>query len=393
MKFIQPVEITAEYKITTPMFLGGAFPAEGIDAQQFRDASLKGALRFWWRALNWGRVLKANHGDEAAALKALHQREGELFGRASDGKDSVQSQVQLSSTLEGCRQQPAGPGLASLGYLLGQGLYHFNQGLLRPHLSGGSLQVTARFKPVTARADTESVKEALIALGLFGGLGSRARKGLGSLAIQHIAAKADAPYQFSSLQQVEQFIAGLDFSAPANAPLSALSNQSRIDCLTSGGNAVALLAEIGNEMQLYRSYGRNGMVGRQEARRNFVPDHDNALKAANGERIAELPKRGVFGLPHNYYFSSSRASLGIAPKDSNRNRRASPLLIHIHEFPDGQCMAIQTLLPARFLPNNTEVELNGNRRSNTLLDPAVDYDVIHRYLDGFKQRKVLRHGK
>lgn len=391
MNFVQPVEITAEYKITTPMFLGGAFHTEGIDAQQFRNASLKGALRFWWRALNWGRVLKASHGDEAAALKALHQREGELFGRASDGKSSVQSRVQLSSRLQGCRQQPAGPGLASLGYLLGIGLYR--QKVLRPYLSDGNLQVTARFKPGTATADLESVKEALIALGLFGGLGSRARKGLGSLAIQHIAAKADAPYQFSSLQQVEQFIAGLDFSAPANAPLSALSSQSRIDCLISGSNAVALLAEIGNEMQLYRSYGQKGMVGRQEARRNFVPDHDNALKAANGERIAELPKRGVFGLPHNYFFSSSKASLGIAPKDSNKSRRASPLLIHIHEFPDGQCMAIQTLLPARFLPNNTEVELKGNRRSNTLIDPAVDYDVIHRYLDGFKQRKVLRHGK
>lgn len=392
MKFIQPVEITAEYKITTPMFLGGAFPGESIDSQQFRNASLKGALRFWWRALNWGRMLRECSGDEATALKKLHAREGELFGKASDGKDSVQSRVQLSTKLEGSKQQPAGPGLASLGYLLGQGLYHFQQGLLRPHLSGGSLQVTARFKPGTSPTDLDSIKEALTALGLFGGLGSRARKGFGSLAIQHIGQQGEDPYRFNSQQQIEQFIASLDFSAPGNAPLTAFSSQSRIDCLSTGGNATALLVEIGNEMQLYRSYGRNGLVNRQESRRNFVPDHDNALKAANGERIAELPKRGVFGLPHNYYFSSNRTSVQIAPSESSMSRRASPLLIHIHELPNGQCLAIQTLLPGRFLPKNTEIELRG-RRSNTLTDPSVDYQVIHRYLDGFPQRKVLRHAQ
>lgn len=407
MKFIQPVEITAEYKITTPMFLGGAFPTEGIDAQQFRNASLKGALRFWWRALNWGRVLKANHGDEAAALKALHQREGELFGRASDGNDSVQSRVQLSSTLQGCRQQPAGPGLASLGYLLGIGLYR--QKVLRPYLSDGTLQVTARFKPGSATADLESVKEALIALGLFGGLGSRARKGLGSLAIQHIAAKADAPYQFSSLQQVEHFIAGLDFSAPAHAPLTAFTCASRIDLSMQGTNPEKLLADIGKEQQLYRSFGRNGQVqsvgqdGRikgEPARQNFAEDHDIAHAAASctGQAIdiKGLPQRAVFGLPHNYHFSSlTNGDLNIAP--AGEGRRSSPLLIHIHQLPNGESLAIQTLMPASFLPEKTEIEVKNPKRRHLrekyLVDYSVNYQVIHDYLDGFKQRKVLRHGK
>src|SRR5690554_4739803 len=124
MKFIQPTVITAEYKLSTPMFLGDAF--QEADATVLRNASIKGALRFWWRALNWGRLLASHGGDQAAALKALHQREGELFGRASDNKNSAQSLVQISSELEGSTLVASGAQPQNLIYLLGQGLYSHN---------------------------------------------------------------------------------------------------------------------------------------------------------------------------------------------------------------------------------------------------------------------------
>jgi len=76
--------IEATYRIVTPMFIGGANhdPSDGI-----RPPSFKGALRFWWRALNWGKFYQKNNRDEAAALKALHQEEARLFGSAvKDGK-------------------------------------------------------------------------------------------------------------------------------------------------------------------------------------------------------------------------------------------------------------------------------------------------------------------
>ena len=53
-------EITASLEIVTPMFLGGAATTEVADA--IRPPSIKGALRFWWRALNWSRVYQ---GDSA----------------------------------------------------------------------------------------------------------------------------------------------------------------------------------------------------------------------------------------------------------------------------------------------------------------------------------------
>jgi len=61
------------------MFIGGAdqTPSDGI-----RPPSVKGDLRFWWRALNWGRFRTA-HADDASALSALHKEEGRLFGLAA----------------------------------------------------------------------------------------------------------------------------------------------------------------------------------------------------------------------------------------------------------------------------------------------------------------------
>lgn len=151
----------------------------------------------------------------------------------------------------------------------------------------------------------------------------------------------------------------------------------------------ALLA-INNEMQLYRSYGQNGRVNGQQARRNFVADHDNALAATQGEDLNNLPERAVFGLPHNYFFSSTKGKLDINPE--KEGRRASPLFIHIHELDNGQFAAIQTLLPGEFLPENTAIDVKA-KRTQKLNSFSVNYAVISKYLDGFQERQNLKQGQ
>lgn len=398
MKFIQPAVITAEYKLSTPMFLGDAF--QEADATVMRNASFKGALRFWWRALNWGRILASQSGDQAAALKALHQREGELFGRASDSKSSAQSLVQISSKLEGSQLVAPGAQPQNLVYLLGQGLYSHSdrgpagkKGTQRPYLSGGRLTVEARLKPGATQEDTASLEQALAALGLLGGLGSRARKGFGSLSLQHLAHSGQV-HEFNDLAAIQRFLSTLDFSAPLEAPLSAFTSATHIDVSATGPEPWGLLEAISKEQQLFRSYGKDGMVGREEARRNFVEDHDNVREAIHGKPLQALPKRAVFGLPHNYHYSSG-GDMNIAP--AGNGRRASPLFIHIHQFPknDG-CAAIQTLMPSVFLPAAIAIEASipkGRGKAQLIRNPSVDYQVIHRYLDGFKQRKVLRDAR
>lgn len=386
--FLEPIEITAHYRIATPMFLGGE--NHQVDAVQFRNPSFKGALRFWWRALNWGKALAQAQQHEGQALKWLHDEEGRLFGMASDGQNSRQSPVQIHSELQGATlKNPAPAVLDGVGYLLGQGLYHFRDGVLRSYLEGGDVKATLRFKPGTATDDVASVRQAAIALGLFGGLGSRSRRGLGSLAVQKVQAKGQAAQEFTSVPSIQQFIDSLDFSAPANAPLSALTVASRIDISATGSKALAALQDISNEMQLYRSFGREGKVNGQQARQKFRADHDNVLRATQGTPLTQLPQRAVFGLPHNYFFSSTKGKLDINPE--KEGRRASPLLVHIHPLQDGNHIAIQTLMPGRFLPQGMHVDTKvGGRAGLPIQNTGVDFSVIANYLDGFPKKQTLK---
>lgn len=396
MTFSPPREITATYRIVTPMFLGGE--GHQVDSKVFRNASFKGALRFWWRALNWGRMLKDAGQNETEALKTLHAEEGRLFGSASDGENSQQSQVRLSSTLKNAKLERAGKSdFDSLGYLLGQGLYHFDKKVLRSYLSGGEIELTLSFKPGADEKDIASVKQAAIALGILGGLGSRSRKGLGSLSIQEIGEKENSQ-KFTTQQAVVEFIGTLDFSAASDAPLSALSKDTRLDISIAGNDAVKVLQQVGNEQQLYRGYGRkNPRTGQHEvngqaARQLFKSDHDDALAATQGQGLQKLPARAVFGLPHNYFFSSTGTGVNINPEDEGR--RASPLFIHIHALEGNQFIAIQTLLQSMFLPTGVSIDVKPQRgRAQNLRNNSVDYAVIHRYLDGFKNKEVLRSGR
>lgn len=409
----KPKEAILHYRITTPMFLGEA-DAKSVDAKIFRNASYKGALRFWWRATQWGKFLSEAGRDVRAALSELHKKEGELFGLASDGENSKQSCVRIRSTIEGAERNSNGS-ISSLSYLLGQGLYHFKNGVLREYISGGDIHVTLVFDAKAADADIQSVERAAIALGLFGGLGSRSRKGLGSLSLQSITHTDGKEESFIKLSDIETFIGKLDFPEIAEPPLTALSKASRIVVTGKDSSASRALKAVGDEMQLYRSYGRrNDRSGQHEvngkpARQNFKDDHDFVHKAlSENKKLISLPERAVFGLPHNYFFGSLKMAkfdkMDIAPKGKSRKekgRRASPLFIHIHALGDG-FVAIQTLLPALFLHKDISVEAEPAKGkevrgvTHALQKTDTDYRVIHNYLDGFKNdpafKELRRHG-
>lgn len=385
MTFTKPVELKAHYKITTPLFLGDA--DQGADAQYFRNASIKGALRFWWRALQWG-VIASQSANEQEALKQLHQQEGELFGTAS-GSTGVQSRFVITTEFKGSKlHAKGGKSLDSLSYLLGQGLYK-EKVVSRDYLDGGELSLTVRFKPGVklSAAQQKQLEQAMIALGVLGGLGSRARKGFGSLAIQQIET-AEGEQRFEKLEDIEQFIHSLNFTANDDAPLTAFTQSTQVDASLTGRSARGLLQSISNELHAYR----DGTDKSQNRENNFPEDRQIAQQAAQGNKVSELPKRSVFGLPHSYQWKQSLPKLEIKPKIEKGSRRASPLFIHIHEFPNQQCVAIQTLLPTRFLPKNTNIEFKA-KHSQLVSNLQPDYSVITRYLARFKERKVLRHGK
>ena len=73
--------ITFECEVITPMFLAGA---DGV-TPELRPPSIKGALRFWWRALN-GHL-------ELSELKRI---EGKIFGDTSRRSNLIIRESKIS---------------------------------------------------------------------------------------------------------------------------------------------------------------------------------------------------------------------------------------------------------------------------------------------------------
>ncbi len=188
--------ITASYRIVTPMFIGGANqdPSDGI-----RPPSFKGALRFWWRALNWGKFYQDYQNDEAVALKALHQKEGELFGSAAkDGKGgqgifllTVNKQPSLNHYVDDWPKGHTERGAESKSGYLGLGLFPMGEHKRRKAISEHqTFDICIRWTAKAQEEDKKSILNACKALGLFGGIGSRNRKAFGSISLESLSGES-----------------------------------------------------------------------------------------------------------------------------------------------------------------------------------------------------------
>ena len=359
-----PTRIDARYRVVTPMFCAGADPC----GAELRVPSFKGVLRFWWRALAWSRL----GGD----LRAIQQQEDCLFGSARGGQSSVTLRVDMATdptvisardvlTSSGGREGPVGEGARYLGY----GVLPTRACLRAPF----DFTIRMRSRGVSDSL-LETLEQALIAAGVFGGMGARSRKGYGSLNLLSLRTEEmerwQEPHSASDLQDRIETLRG-DGSRSGSPEFTAFSQGARHLLLESDSrDPMALLDLVGRELVRYRSWGHNGKVFGTPSERNFRDDHD----LMKGRHRDKHPRRIAFGLPHNYGNEPKRQ---VGPY-GKLDRRSSPLFIHIHQCSDAP-VAVLSFLPARFLPRNIDVSVGG---SPVPPQPeAVLYRPIHDFLD------------
>jgi len=377
--------LSAWYEVATPMFCAGAFSYD----VRVRPASLRGVLRWWWRAAEYG--VLAGAADEKDVLTELAKREGALFGRASEGGGS--GAVGLRVTVP---QKPSGqhwqnqvePGSAYLGY-----------GVVKP--DGKPLRNCLAPSPVPFRVDLvcrgladerlSSLERALRALGLFGGLGARSRRGWGSLALRGLertelsweelqtkqasrspdSSPATGRLTWEALcEEIASTLDGVPSEAPPFPAISAFGPRTRVVAFRRNGDALAALDAVGGEMVRYRSWGKDGRIlGMESSERNFRDDHDLMKQP----KPKGHPRRVAFGLPHNY-------GKGREVKPEGLERRASPLLLHVHPLADNSSAVVCTFLPAVFLPKDrSRISVRGN--TVELQPPDQLYKPVEQFLD------------
>ena len=378
-----PAEIEAAYTVITPLFCAGSDP----DRPELRLPSLKGVLRYWWRALAWSRY--------GANLKAIRQQENALFGSAAGGQSRVvmrltpvadPPKVSIATvlTVSPTNESVVGEGARYLGYGVMEAFASRNRGTKAGELTRACLRSPFDFTVQMRGRDLseqklKSLTDALIALGTLGGMGAKSRKGYGSPVIRSLRVNGVEQWRApQSMCDLRDAIATLrrDDGVCSLPEYTALSKETRHVLLSSDKKEpIELLDLVGRELVRFRSWGHNGKIlgGNIDSERNFRDDHD-LMK--NSRRSAH-PRRIAFGLPHNY---GKPSDLQVGP--AHFDRRASPLFIHIHECGDTP-VAVLSFLSARFLPkpkNELAISVGAS------MVPQVPEDKLYRPIHEFLNR-------
>ena len=308
--FKEPHIIKATYRIVTPMFIGDAEQnATGISPQ-----SVKGALRFWWRALMWGKIRAAIASDRVA-LQHLHTEEAKLFGSSAENGQAAAFTLRVpdhkSISITRATDWPNGRPNDSSSYL-GLGLWRLGNQPQREYIREN--QKFAVELITTANVTTEQqqqLRDALTAWGLFGGLGSRARRAFGAIAIETLGTESFAFAQVGDYQKaVSKLLTNYRLASVKQPPFSAFSNAAQFSIGNqSDSDARRVHAALGTLFKNYRGLSTSPVRG---------------------------SKKKVFGMPY-----------AGGNKQEGEARRASPLLFHVH--PIGTRFVGATLfLPALF---------------------------------------------
>lgn len=390
-------DLIADFKIVTPMFIGDA----NQESSSIRPTAIKGALRFWWRAMQWGAILKSCDNNEKEALIALAEREAKLFGAADEEYGQGIFSISISEKLSGyTTARDISSRHSNAGYLLGQGLV--NNKTNRGAISSGEFILDLTFngqklKKMEAWEQAQyEIQQAIICMGLFGSLGSRSRHGWGSIALHKLSVNGEEVPVPSNISEMKSWLNQEITVSNELPPFTTFSQQARIDISSQGKQPLALVERISEQLLRYRRNGEKAEAEQNRAERNFPNDSASISGFLKTGEIETVPLRTAFGLPHNYFFKDfdgPYSTAELTPSGEKRERRASPLITHIHRFPSGLCVAIQLFLPAQFLYEGDEIKLTqkrGNRAGSTVYKPFTpNWSVITNFLDRFKQRETL----
>ena len=363
--------IEARYRIATPMFLDGS-ARRGDGLATLRLASLKGALRFWWRARAWARLQD---------LDALRRREAELFGGPRQGRAALLWRVREDETSPPA--EPAGREIGQEGcFDLDEGGCYLAHGVLRripakrrreedryilrrSYLPAGMAFTIQAARPAQlADEDLEEILDAMRMLGTLGGLGSRNRRGFGSVVLERLSLGGEslweAPEDAEALAEAVEGLVGQACQAGTSGSLTAFHQGAQVAVLPGDEQEgpLELLCRFGREMVRYRSWGRGSRIleSGERAERNFRRDYALVKRSLGGRRISVAPERIGFGLPMQHYLSSMRDGCEVRP--AIHERRASGMLVHVHQGGlRGASALVVCLLPGQFLPEDEALSI------------------------------------
>jgi CRISPR-associated protein Cmr1 len=391
--------LSVRAEVVTPILGGAALLRTVDDVDVIRAATIRGHLRFWWRALN---------GHRFSTPRQLYARESGLWGRAADekgGRSAVELRVEIEQKagpdpskirLYDSKEGPATPG----AYALWPAREEKRENLpVAPRRAPGTRFLLTLLAPSPDIKEVENLVRAWL---LFGGYGSRTRRGLGSFRV------LDAPKRWlptaATRQEFERLFGRDIFAAPEKSAndvpwlAGAALHAGRVErgAEVAWTRALAWLQEFrqgttGNAGERARE---PGLQPRRPSISNW-PEADKIRRLA-GKTKAHAPlhnstlvwPRAGFGLPIIGQFQDKRRDgsrldepgpfelrwRGPNPDEQGKivehDRLASPLIVKAMPLANGEFAPIALWLN-RAYPQNGEVVLRGVSNSGAPFDRLV----------------------
>lgn len=169
--------------VVTPLFGGGVEAGKNDPVTVIRGTSIRGQLRFWWRA---------TMGAKYSSIIELKEAEGKIWGTTDiPGPVSIAVKIENQGQSEACASIPPGKSFSNFnkGYP-SYALFPFG-GNKQQQPSSARKNIVFKLTVTWERDELKNeVMPALWAWVNFGGLGARTRRGCGSLFCKELAPPA-----------------------------------------------------------------------------------------------------------------------------------------------------------------------------------------------------------
>lgn len=341
---------------------------------------IKAALRFWWRAMNYGLVA----GPQGSIAK-LAEHESALFGSTKG-----QSPFLLRLTVNSIDTALPSKSAAALvtheaSRYLGYGLTE--NGANRYGRDAGAattftIELILKVRAVELGHQPEYIK-ALKLFGLFGGLGYRSRRGFGSVSLLKLWANGKdelLPNPAASYEQLFQ-VQGLLGQCPTVPEISPPEYSAFVK------NANFCRVVLVNQPSSPFTTGMNALDAVAIKFKTLLTSPVRGVaRSQNGRAVNTSDVSWAYmGLPRKYAFGPldhKPVAMEQASRLAELNRRASPLLFHVHKAGAMDYRVVALFLKSRFLPDGYGVSAGGGQVDPLPTPPASGYGWIDDWLTG-----------
>ncbi len=372
-------KVSFTLETVTPLFLGGADPR---GRPELRAASVRGALRFWLRALLGGII-----GDND--LDALRQAESAVFGSTDTGASPVVVRVWHGSLRTQSFSELAA-NRAGVCYL-----YFAARGTRREAercaiVAESSFKLLLNVRAGVSELDNMALQRAYAALWLLthlGGLGARSRRGAGSLQatqapgeptnLPSLIVRATTPDELQ--KELADGLRCLRQLVSTTSPGS-INTPSAFDVLHPNVCKVWVVNRSFNSWE--EALDTIGQV-MQQFRCRYPSDYANVKAAVQGRGLNQPVQRAAFGLPIVFYYRSLGGQRGTL-EGERHDRRASPLMMRVAKLTNGRCTVVLTLFQAQLLSHGEQLQLQ-----HATVNPP-DLTIIHDFLNDLDSKVARR---